>query len=136
VTATNTPILTPTESNGAQQPPSTGTDKAAWLANDPPDNTKFAPGEAFTVTWTIENIGSSTWTTSFYIQFATGERMDAIEKIFLPYPVPPNRNVQISVDFVAPDSTGAKRSDWKLVNANDAAFFDFYIVIDVVSSGD
>lgn len=136
VTATNTPILTPTESNETQQPPSTGTDTAAWLANDPPDNTKFAPAEAFTVTWTIENIGSSTWTTSYYIQFVTGERMGAIEKIFLPYPVPPDRNVQISVNFVAPDSTGLKRSDWKLVNANDVAFYDFYIVIDVVSSGE
>lgn len=136
VTATNTPILTPTETNIAQQPPSTGTDTAAWLANDPPDNTKFATGEAFTVTWTIENIGSSTWTTSYYVQFATGERMGAIEKIFLPYPVPPERNVQISVNFVAPESTGAKRSDWKMVNANDVAFYDFYIVVDVVSSGD
>jgi hypothetical protein len=136
VTSTSTPILTPTESNGEEQPPGTGTDTAAWLANDPPDNTEFAPGDAFTVTWTIENIGSSTWTTSYYIQFATGEQMGAIEKIFLPYPVPPNRNVQISVDFVAPESTGAKRSDWKLVNDNDTAFFDFFIVIDVVSSGE
>ena len=136
VTGTSAPILTPTESNGTQQPPSTGTDAAAWLANDPPDNTKFAPGEAFTVTWTIENIGSSTWTTSYYIQFATGEQMGADEKIFLPYPVPPNRNVQISVDFVAPESAGSKRSDWKLVNASDAAFFDFFIVVDVVSSGE
>jgi hypothetical protein len=136
VTDTSMPLLTPTASSETQQPPSTGTDAAAWLANDPPDNTKFASGEAFTVTWTIENIGSSTWTTSFYIQFATGERMGANEKIFLPYPVPPNRNVQISVNFVAPESTGSKRSDWKLVNANDVAFYDFYIVIDVVSSGD
>jgi hypothetical protein len=136
VTSTSTPILTPTESNSEEQPPGTGTDTAAWLANDPPDNTEFAPGDAFTVTWTIENIGSSTWTTSYYIQFATGEQMGAIEKIFLPYPVPPNRNVQISVDFVAPESTGAKRSDWKLVNDNDTAFFDFFIVIDVVSSGE
>ena len=136
VTATSAPNLTPTESNGAEQPPSTGSDAAAWLANDPPDNTEFAPGDAFTVTWTIENIGTSTWTTSYYIQFATGEQMGADDKIFLPYPVPPNRNVQINVNFVAPESAGSKRSDWKLVNASDAAFFDFFIVVDVVSSGE
>ena len=133
---TGTPMLTPTESNVTQQPPTSGSDAASWLANDPPDNTEFAPGDEFTVTWTIENIGTSTWTTSYYIQFATGEQMGAVEKIFLPYPVPPNRNVQISVDFVAPESTGSKRSDWKLVNANDVAFYDFYIVIDVVSGGE
>jgi hypothetical protein len=133
---TGTPMLTPTGSNVTQQPPTSGSDAAAWLANDPPDNTEFAPGDEFTVTWTIENIGTSTWTTGFYIQFSTGEQMGADEKIFLPYPVPPNRNVQISVDFVAPESTGTKRSDWKLVNANDVAFYDFYIEIDVVSGGE
>jgi hypothetical protein len=136
VTGTNTPILTPTGANQTLQPPTTGSDAAAWLANDPPDNTKFAPGETFTVTWTIENVGSSTWTTSYYVQFATGEQMGAIEKIFLPYPVPPERNVQISISFVAPESTGSKRSDWKLVNANDVAFYDFYIAVEVVSSGE
>jgi hypothetical protein len=51
--------------------------------------------------------------------------MGAVEKIFLPYPVPPNRNVQISINFVAPESIGSKRSDWKLVNANDVAFLTF-----------
>lgn len=130
--ATNTPANTPTESEEEDiQPPTGGTDLAAWLANDPPDNTKFAPGQAFKVTWTIENIGTSTWSTGYYIQFATGEQMGAVEKVTLPYPVPPNKNVQISVDFVAPSSTGAKRSDWKLVNANDVAFYDFYIIIEV-----
>jgi hypothetical protein len=129
---TSTPILSPTPSEPVDQPPGNGTDVAIWLANDPPDNTKFAPGEAFTVTWTIENIGSSTWSTSYYVEFATGEQMEAVEKIFLPYPVPPERNVQISIDFVAPESLGAKRSNWKLFNANDNAFYDFYIVIEVV----
>lgn len=129
--ATNTPAFTPTESEEEVQPPTGGTELAAWLANDPPDNTKFAPGQAFTVTWTIENIGTSTWSTSYYIEFANGEQMGAVDKVSLPYPVPPNKNVQISVDFVAPSSTGVKRSNWKLVNANDVAFYDFFIVIEV-----
>lgn len=129
--ATNTPASTPTESEEEVQPPTGGTELAAWLANDPPDNTKFAPGQAFTVTWTIENIGTSTWSTSYYIEFANGEQMGAVDKVSLPYPVPPNKNVQISVDFVAPSSTGVKRSNWKLVNANDVAFYDFFIVIEV-----
>lgn len=136
VTQTKPPATTPTESNGITQPPSGGgSDAAVWLANDPPDNTKFAPGEAFTVTWTIENIGTSTWTANYYIEYASGEQMGADEKVFMPYPVPPNRNVQISVNFVAPTSTGTKRSDWKLFNANDVAFYDFYISIEVVEGG-
>jgi len=39
-----------------------GVDSARWMSNVPADKTDFAPGEAFTVTWTLENIGTSTWT--------------------------------------------------------------------------
>lgn len=136
VTPTNTPILSPTPTEPADQPPGNGNDVAIWLANDPPDNTRFAPGEAFTVTWTIENIGTSTWSTRYYIEFVSGQQMDADEKHFLPYPVPPERNVQISVDFVAPTSLGPQRSDWKLFNANDNAFYDFYIIIEVAEDAE
>ena len=143
-TFTATPELTPTSDVTATQsqpatatPNSSGTDAAAWLANDPPDNTDFSPGEEFTVTWTLENVGTSTWTMDYYIEFQTGEQMGAVDLVFLPYPVPPGTNVQVSVDFVAPESEGEKRSDWSLVNENDFAFYDFYVIIDVVegSSG-
>jgi archaellum component FlaG (FlaF/FlaG flagellin family) len=140
VTPTATFTLTPTAgtptatatSTGATATISTGgADVAQWRANDPPDNTVFSPGEEFTVTWTLENTGTSTWTTGYYIQFYSGEQMDAEDEVYLPYAVPPGTNVQISVDFVAPNSNGAKRSDWILKNANDNTFYSFYIVIDV-----
>ena len=149
--STPTPSGTETEEEGGETPPEAGTptepqptsppsggsDVARWMANDPPDNTNFAPGEEFTVTWTLENAGTSTWSTTYYIQFASGESMGVTEdqKFNLPYPVPPNTNVQISVDFVAPDETGEKRSNWKLYNAAENAFYDFYVIIDVVPEG-
>jgi len=109
-----------------------GTDAARWMSNDPPDKTNFSPGEEFTVTWTLENVGTSSWSTNYYIQFSSGEQMDAEEKVFVPYPVAPNTNVQISVAFIAPAEVGEYQSSWKLTNAKDAAFYDFYIIIDVV----
>jgi hypothetical protein len=112
-----------------------GADSAAWRANDPPDNTAFRPGEEFTVTWTLENTGTSTWTTGYYIKFLSGEQMDAEDEVYLPYSVPPGTNAQISVDFVAPSSTGTKRSDWVLNNANDNTFYSFYVVVEVNNSG-
>jgi len=151
-TQTPTPELTPTptatatvEGNTEETPTATtetstnptatigtgGTDSAAWRANDPPDNTVFSPGEAFTVTWTLENTGTSTWTTSYYISFFTGEQMGAEEKIYLPYSVPPGTNVQIAVNFVAPESEGTKQSDWVLKNASDETFYSFFIVVEV-----
>jgi len=131
----------PGDGTGAATPTATtisgvGSDGARWMANDPPDKTNFAPGEEFTVTWALENIGTSTWSTSYYIQFASGAQMDAEEKEFVPYPVAPKTNVKISVDFTAPADPGEYRSNWKLFNANDAAFYDFFIIIDVVVPGE
>jgi hypothetical protein len=133
--ATETPEVTQTdetESTPTTQPIA-GNDSATWIAQDPPDNTEFTPGEEFTVTWTLENAGSSTWSTNYYIQFAYGEELGATDdKVFLPYSVPPGTNVQISVDLVAPESTGEKQSNWRLFNSNDVNFFEFYVIIDVV----
>jgi hypothetical protein len=145
-----TPTLTGTDTEGTPtddgapaatvaptNPPGGGTNAAMWRANDPPDNTNFSPSEEFTVTWTIENVGSSNWSTQYYIQFSSGEAMGVEQdtKVFLPYPVAPNTSMQISVDFVAPEETGEKRSDWKLFDAAGNAFYDFYIIIDVVPPG-
>lgn len=140
-TVTNTPeggIPTATVTGTSTGPTATvaigGADSAAWRANDPPDNTVFNQGEEFTVTWTIENTGTSTWSTDYYIKFLSGEQMGAEDEVYLPYAVPPGTNVQISVDFVAPSSEGSKRSDWVLKNSNDNTFYSFYIVVDVSGS--
>lgn len=134
---TATPTTTGTASTAtATVPASTGADAGLWRAQDPPDNTEFGPGETFTVTWTIENTGTSTWTTKYYIEFTSGEQMDAPEKVYLPYNVPPGTNVQISVEFKAPSEAGEYKSTWSLVNANDEIFYtNFYIIINVVVEG-
>jgi hypothetical protein len=134
---TETTESTETETEASETTPTTqpiaGNDSAAWIAQDPPDNTEFTPGEEFTVTWTLENTGSSTWNTNYYIQFAYGEELGATDdKVFLPYPVPPGTNVQISVDLVAPGSPGEKQSNWRLFNSNDVNYYEFYIIINVV----
>jgi hypothetical protein len=121
-----------TPASTATTAPVTGNDSGTWRAQDPADNTEFTPGEEFTVTWTIENTGSTTWTTDYYIEFASGEQMDAEDQIFLPYPVQPDTNVQISVVFTAPSATGEYQSDWNLVNANGVEFSYFYVIINVV----
>jgi hypothetical protein len=136
-TETSEESTTDTPQATATQQASSGTDSAAWIAQDPPDNTEFTPGEEFTITWSLENTGSSTWGTNYYIQFASGEEMGATdEKVYLPYPVPPGTSVQISVDLVAPGSTGEKQSNWRLYNSSDNSFYEFYIIIDVVEDKD
>ena len=136
VLPTNTPTPSPTLIEPTDQLPVNGEDIAIWLANDPPDYTRFSPGEAFSVKWTIENIGTSTWSTHYYIAFVSGDQMEAVDQIFLPYPVPPEGHFQLSVDFIAPETTGTKQSNWQLFNTDDNAFYDFYIIIEVVEAGD
>jgi hypothetical protein len=136
-TGTSEESTTDTPQATATQQASSGTDSAAWIAQDPPDNTEFTPGEEFTITWSLENTGSSSWGTNYYIQFASGEEMGATdEKVYLPYSVPPGTSVQISVDLVAPGSTGEKQSNWRLYNNSDNSFYEFYIIIDVVEDKD
>lgn len=131
-----TPTTTPTKATaGPTSIPINGNDVAAWRANDPPDNTVFKPKQEFTVTWTLENTGTSTWTQQYFIQFVSGEKMGADEKVYLPYNVPPGTNVQIAVKFIAPEAEGTKRSDWVLKNANENTFYTFYIVVEVSASG-
>lgn len=111
-----------------------GTDGATWRAQDPDDNTEFSPGEEFTVTWTIENTGTTTWTTDYYIQFESGDQMSADDTIYLPYSASPNTSVEISADFIAPSTDGEYTSYWSLVNTSGYAFYStFYIIIEVVS---
>jgi len=129
---------TATMENGTTDTPTTatsitGVEDAQWRAQNPKDNTEFKPSETFTVTWKLENTGTSTWTTNYYIQFTSGDQMDAEEKVYLPYPVPPGKNVEISVDFKAPDETGEYKSVWSLINSSDKVFYtNFFIIINVV----
>lgn len=127
---TNTPANTPTPRNGAGG----GTDRAVLIAQEPTDNSAITPGEAFTVTWTFENSGTSTWNTNYYIQFSSGEQMSAPEKVFFWLPVPPGTSLPLTVTFTAPSTAGSVTSSWKVVNANDAAFYDFSITLDISAS--
>lgn len=122
------------QANTETEAPISGEDAAVWLSNDPSDNTVFNPSEPFTVTWKLENTGTSTWTTRYYIMYLSGEKMNAPEKVYLPYPVPPGKNVEISVNFTAPEEEGDKETQWQIVNSDDQAFYQFYLVIKVAES--
>ena len=105
-----------------------------------PDNTTFAPGTAFTKTWRIRNVGSCTWTTSYAIVFAGGDKMGAPDILPMPGTVVPGNAIDISIPMVAPNTAGTYRGDWKLRNANGQVFGlgeqnkPFWVQIQVASS--
>ncbi len=87
---------------------------AEFVTETIPDGTYIAPGSAFTKTWTLENIGSCTWTTSYYLVFDGGTQMGAPSSIPLPTTVLPGQEVTLYVNMVAPSSYGRYQGYWKL----------------------
>ena len=119
-TATSQPIQ-PTNT----QPPAKKCDQAA--AGAPidvtiPDDTKMQPGEAFTKTWRLQNVGTCTWTKDYSIAVFSGESMNAPISVPMPSKVEPGTSVDISVDLVAPLEAGTYQGNWKLRNAANEWF--------------
>lgn len=98
-------------------------DQAGWGADITiPDNTKFAPGSAFTKKWRIVNTGSCTWNTSYKVVFESGEGMSGPTSFALPSSVAPGQSVDIAVDLKAPNTSGTFQGNWKLQNASGQKF--------------
>lgn len=129
-----TPTLAPSDTPTGPTPTNTpefSNDGGVWVSSVPADGTKVNAETEFNVTVTLMNTGNTTWTTAYYIKFDSGDQMDAPEKIFMPYEVPPEKNVQISLNFKAPANPGMVRSDWQIHTAADKAFYLFYFEYEV-----
>ncbi len=87
-----------------------------------PDDSKMQPGQSFTKVWRLQNIGACTWTRQYRIELFSGEPMDAPASVFLPKEVAPGSSVDLSVDMVAPKTSGKYQGNWKLRNTSDAWF--------------
>mgnify|MGYP000251932874 FL=1 len=153
---TDTPVPTPTESpTPTETPPppttvaptvpsgSTVVERVEFVADVTiPDGTVFAPNQAFTKTWRLKNVGVTTWTTAYSLIFFSGEKMGAPSAVPLPYDVPPNTTVDISVPMVSPSSPGQYIGYYMLRNPQGKNFGlgpnadqAFYVWINVAANG-
>lgn len=88
-----------------------------------PDGTIFGPGETFTKTWRLKNVGSCAWTSGYDFVFSGGDAMDAPASVQLTSgTVNPGQNVDISVDLTAPATSGTFRGNWQLRDPSDVIF--------------
>lgn len=128
------PTVTPAPSQTLATPTSDNCDKADFVKDVTiPDGTGFAPGESFTKTWRIENIGDCTWTADYALVFDSGEQMSGASPKQLLGSVAPGDTVDISIDLVAPNATGNYVGNWQLRNNQGKLFAKFYVQIKVVS---
>jgi len=102
-----------------------GADQAEFVADvNIPDGTVFAPEQTFTKTWRIANTGETTWTTAYALVFIDGDLMGAEASVPLSEEVAPGKEVELSVDMIAPDKAGTYISYWKL-KTPDGKIFGF-----------
>ena len=120
-TPTFAPTLTPSPT--ATLPPAAACDKAEFVADvTVPDGTTFAPGQAFTKTWRLKNVGTCTWTPSYSLAFVSGEIMGGAAASALPASVAPGQTVDLSVYLTAPSTSGPHEGSWMLRNASGGFF--------------
>ncbi len=121
-TATLPPVAQITNAEGTSIPLR---DKYAWDINtvdvNIPDNTVMSPGEEFTKTWKIKNIGTGAWGEGYKLIFSYGEQMAGVAQP-LTAAIASGQEVDVSVTFKAPDLPGTYFSFWTLQNPEGIAF--------------
>ena len=106
-----------------------------------PDGTVMTPGETFSKTWRLENVGECTWTPQYTVSFFSGNSMEAIQNHPLNAPVEPGDVVDFTVDMTAPETPGFYQSNWMLMDPQGELFgigpngdAPFWVQIEVVVS--
>ena len=116
------PVAQVTNAEGTTIPLS---DKYAWDVNtvdvNIPDNTVMTPGQEFTKTWLIKNIGIGSWGEGYKLIYSYGDKMSGVAQPFTAV-IAPGEEVQVSVSFKAPDLPGTYFSFWTLQNPKGIAF--------------
>ncbi len=98
-----------------------------------PDNTVMAPGTVFDKTWSVKNIGSCSWSTSYNLVFIGSEDAMKGVKTSLGQSVAPSQLGNVTVKLTAPLVAGKYVGNWRLVNASGTAFGESLSVVIVVS---
>jgi hypothetical protein len=151
-TATAFPSLTPLPTAIPTQTPVPIPCNAAVFVKDVsvPPGTWFAPGDGFVKTWSLKNVGTCTWSTSYDLVFVNGTAMTKKNLVVpLTKSIRPGETVEISVKLSAPEKPGGYSGGWmlqgtdgknfgigptanqaftveiKVLNVNPAAHYDF-----------
>jgi hypothetical protein len=78
------------------------------------DGTSLGSGANFTKIWRIQNVGTCTWSPSFSLVYAGGDRLYAPDSVGLPGYVNPGQTIDLSVNMTAPNQNGHYTGYWKL----------------------
>ncbi len=86
-----------------------------------PDDTVFAPGAEIVKTWKLQNDGTCVWGNGYTAVYIGGDDLigpitQTIETIA------PNKTIDLTITFTAPDTEGTYRENWQIADANGTPF--------------
>ncbi|MBI3763682.1 MAG: hypothetical protein HY260_17705 [Chloroflexi bacterium] len=87
-----------------------------------PDATEFDAGQAFTKTWRVENTGTCAWAGEYSLVFVSGEQMGGPSAVPIVGEVPPGAFYNLSVNLIAPATSGIYSGQWRLYNVRSGPF--------------
>ncbi len=90
-----------------------------------PDNTVMAPGQVFTKTWRLTNIGTCTWNSAYQLIFDHGDPMGVSTTYAQPLTsttVAPGQTVDVTVSLTAPATTGTYTGYWRFRDPGGVVF--------------
>ena len=105
-------------------------DKMLYISQAVPDSTKFSGGDQFTMSWTIQNVGTTTWDNTYNIRFYGGDRF-GVQNFAIPSTVKPQGTVKLSVQMTAPSNSGQYNSIWVITNPDGVNFGYFTFALEV-----
>lgn len=108
-------------------------DRADFVSQSPLDGTVMYPEQPFTLTWTVKNVGTTTWTTAYQVRFFLGDatlRFGAPD-IRFPKEVKPNEGIDLVLSMKAPSKAGDYNTIWVLTNAEGQNFYTLTLNIKV-----
>jgi hypothetical protein len=125
---------TPTVATVAQVTNALGTtvalcDSLSFVADvNVPDDTSMSPGQDFVKTWKVKNSGSCPWGAGYKLVYAG--YADDMSGQFQPLTgvVQPGQEVEVSVQFKAPDAADQYLSAWQMSNPSGVTFPEIIFV--------
>jgi Ig-like domain from next to BRCA1 gene len=93
-----------------------------------PDDTSMSPGQDFVKTWKVKNSGSCPWGAGYKLVYAG--YADDMSGQFQPLTgvVQPGQDVEVSVQFKAPDAADQYLSAWQMSNPSGVTFPEIIFV--------
>lgn len=93
-----------------------------------PDGTRLKPGETFTKTWLVQNIGGCAWRPGFTFRHVGGDPMRG-NTVTLTEAIPTGAKREISIELVVPGGiNGVIESAWQMADENGIFFGDTLFV--------